>query len=268
MKVEFNDSEIKIMKTAIEQWGLNAQAGQTVEECAELIVALQKHINRTPNADTLDNILDEIADVEMMLAQMRVALNIGDGVLRSRIEIKFEKLRRYLADGETRYKIELAEAGTKGELLQLYRSVTGLPGCTWNEHYPNEEIIGRDIEEKNVYCLRDANGELIAAASVCRYGEGGLNDADCYTKAEKWAEFARIAVSRDFQNKGFAKILLGEIIIGLKSQGFKSVRLLVSEANITAVSLYKKLGFKKCGAVYMYERDWDCYELLLDWLAD
>ena len=100
MKVIFTDNEIKIMQTALDQWGLNAQVGQTVEECAELIVALQKHINRTPRSDTIDNILDEIADVEMMLAQMRLVLKIDDDTLRERIENKFEKLHRYLLNDE------------------------------------------------------------------------------------------------------------------------------------------------------------------------
>jgi len=100
MKVEFTDNEIEIMQTALDQWGLNAQVGQTVEECAELIVALQKYINRAPHADTVDNILDEIADVEMMLAQVRLALRINDSVLRERIEYKFERLQKYLTDEE------------------------------------------------------------------------------------------------------------------------------------------------------------------------
>ena len=100
MKVIFTDSDIEIMQTALDQWGLAAQVGQTVEECAELIVALQKHINRTPSPDTIANILDEIADVEMMLAQMRLALNIDDDTLRERIERKFKKLSQYLSNDE------------------------------------------------------------------------------------------------------------------------------------------------------------------------
>ena len=100
MKVQFTDKEIQIMQQALDQWGLNAQVGQTVEECAELIVALQKHVNRTPRTKTIENILDEIADVEMMLAQMRLALGFNDDALRNRIEYKFERLRRYLADDE------------------------------------------------------------------------------------------------------------------------------------------------------------------------
>jgi len=100
MKIHFTNNEIKIMQQALDQWGLNAQVGQAVEECAELIVALQKHINRTPLHQNTDNILDEIADVEMMLAQIRLALGISDEKLRERIEYKFERLQRYLAKDE------------------------------------------------------------------------------------------------------------------------------------------------------------------------
>ena len=177
-------------------------------------------------------------------------------------------------NSEMQYKIGLAELQDKDELLKLYTSMIGMPGCTWNEHYPNIDIIAWDIENKNVYCLYGESGEIIAAASVCisdslyGYEEGGLNDVDCYTNAEKWAEFARIAVSKNFQGRGFAKMLLEYIISILKNRDFISVRLLVSENNITAVALYKKLGFKRCGGVYMYEQDWLCYELILADLAD
>ena len=86
MNVQFTEDEVKIMQTALDQWGLNAQVGQTIEECAELIVVLQKYINRTERP-TIDEILDEIADVEMMLAQMRLVLGIDDVALRKRIDI-------------------------------------------------------------------------------------------------------------------------------------------------------------------------------------
>ena len=95
---EFTNNEIKLMQTALTKWGLNAQVGQAIEECAELIVALQKFTNRTPQANGIEKILDEIADVEMMLAQIRLALDIDDETLRKRIEYKFSKLNKYLLD--------------------------------------------------------------------------------------------------------------------------------------------------------------------------
>ena len=100
MKVQFTSAEISIMQSALDRWGLNAQIGQAVEECAELIVILQKYMNRMPQPETADHILDEIADVEMMLAQIRLALSIDDDVLRKKIESKFELLSQYLADDE------------------------------------------------------------------------------------------------------------------------------------------------------------------------
>jgi len=100
MKLQFTQNEIALMQTALDRWGLNAQAGQAVEECAELIVALQKYVNRPPQPESLDNILDEMADVEMMLAQLRVAFNIDDDALRRRIESKFERLEQYLENEE------------------------------------------------------------------------------------------------------------------------------------------------------------------------
>ena len=41
-----------------------------------------------------------IADVVMMLAQMRLVLDFDDIALRKRMECKFDRLSRYLADDE------------------------------------------------------------------------------------------------------------------------------------------------------------------------
>lgn len=87
------------MRRALRRWGEAAQVGMAVEECAELIVALQKYINRTHNSDTLENILDEIADVEIMLAQMRITLGISDAMLAKKMKQKLVKLEKALKKG-------------------------------------------------------------------------------------------------------------------------------------------------------------------------
>ena len=113
MKVQFTEDEVKLMQAALDCWGLNAQVGQTVEECAELIVALQKYVNRPPRPEAVDDILDEIADVEMMLAQIRFSLGIDDEMLRKRIEYKFTKFTQYLE----------AELTTKGGTLESFDDI-------------------------------------------------------------------------------------------------------------------------------------------------
>jgi hypothetical protein len=42
----------------------------------------RKHVKRTPQPGRLDGVIDEIADVEMMLAQMRLA-----GALRREVQV-------------------------------------------------------------------------------------------------------------------------------------------------------------------------------------
>jgi len=92
MKVEFNPAELELMQKAHDKWGLQAQVGLAVDECAELIVALQKHTNRMQSEQSLDNVLDEIADVEIMCAQMRYAFDISDEALRKRMAEKLARL--------------------------------------------------------------------------------------------------------------------------------------------------------------------------------
>lgn len=94
--LHFDSDKVEMMIKALEKWGVEAQVYQTVEECAELIVALNKHVTRIPTDKSLDNIIDEIADVEMMLAQMRITFGISDEAIQERIAQKFEKLKVYL----------------------------------------------------------------------------------------------------------------------------------------------------------------------------
>ena len=98
MNLRFDNEQTNMMWTALGRWGEAAQVGMAVEECAELIVALQKHTNRTPAPNTLENIAEEIADVEMMLAQMRLTFGISDEMLAKRIKQKFAKLEKYLKE--------------------------------------------------------------------------------------------------------------------------------------------------------------------------
>ena len=96
MKIQFSESQVGLIKEALEKRGETAQINKTVEECAELIVALQKYMSLPKLPGTTDGILDEIADVEMMLAQMRYTLGISDNDLHERIQRKFELLSGYL----------------------------------------------------------------------------------------------------------------------------------------------------------------------------
>lgn len=62
----------EIYKQAIETYGKDAQLKMCIEEMAELTQAICKSFR---GKDNLDNIIEEIADVEIMLAQLGLSKN-------------------------------------------------------------------------------------------------------------------------------------------------------------------------------------------------
>ena len=78
-------TDLEILKTAIRTYGEQAQERQAVEECSELILAIcHKHRGRE------HNIPEEIADVEIMLEQLKIINNCRDEVEK----IHKEKINR------------------------------------------------------------------------------------------------------------------------------------------------------------------------------
>lgn len=55
--------------TALKHYGVQHQIVKCMEECGELIQALARNLNRERNEE---NVVEELADVEIMLMQMRI----------------------------------------------------------------------------------------------------------------------------------------------------------------------------------------------------
>ena len=90
---------MNLYKKAIEKWGLEAQMNMTIEECAELIVALSKATRPTSNLycdERVDAILDELVDVEIMVEQMKHVFDYkySNGAVSKFADIKRRKLKR------------------------------------------------------------------------------------------------------------------------------------------------------------------------------
>lgn len=79
-------TENEILKFAIKVFGEKAQEEMAIEECAELITAINhKHRGRK------HNIAEEIADVEIMLEQLKIINGCDDEVEQIR-KSKLERL--------------------------------------------------------------------------------------------------------------------------------------------------------------------------------
>jgi NTP pyrophosphatase (non-canonical NTP hydrolase) len=82
------DEEKQILKDAVETFGIEKQLAMLQEECAELIAAVS-HYNRG-RCGALDNLIEEIADVSIMLDQISLAFDRDITPLRT---WKLERLK-------------------------------------------------------------------------------------------------------------------------------------------------------------------------------
>lgn len=73
-------AEKEIFEKALETYGLQAQITIVFEEMSELQKELCKFLRGKNDVETIANIAEEIADVEIMLDQMILLLDISDYV--------------------------------------------------------------------------------------------------------------------------------------------------------------------------------------------
>ena len=85
----------EIFEVALKKYGGEKQTIKLFEEMAELQDAICKSVTRR---GTVDHIAEEIADVEIMLEQMKILHNCEDAVERYRHE-KIDRLQRRI-EGE------------------------------------------------------------------------------------------------------------------------------------------------------------------------
>lgn len=83
-----------LLKQAIEEWGSNSQMDMVIEECAELIKAINK-FKRSPSAANMNELCGEVADVEIMCQQVRLMVN-KDALIDKIKEEKLDRLRARL----------------------------------------------------------------------------------------------------------------------------------------------------------------------------
>lgn len=88
----------KILKMIIEKYGKNKQVGQAIEEMAELTIELNKNINR--NKDNETEIILEIADVQIMLAQLVMIYDIDPEKLQGAVEYKLLRQKERIENGD------------------------------------------------------------------------------------------------------------------------------------------------------------------------
>ena len=157
------------------------------------------------------------------------------------------------------YSFALAKRSDTPEILKLYRSLIGVPGCTWNADYPSREITEADIDAESLYVLLDKKYKIAAAVTARK--DVDLDELDCW-RTKNPCDLARFGVLTGKQNRGTGGFLLRKTISAVRRKGFDGMRMLVSKNHVVARKLYQRQGFVKMGETTMYDSDFDCFELL------
>ena len=89
---------MNILEKAIEKYG-EKQLDQAQEELAELIVAISKY-KRNENKFTISNVIEEIADVNIMIKQVMMLLDIKEFEVKSEEIYKLNRLKKRMLKDE------------------------------------------------------------------------------------------------------------------------------------------------------------------------
>lgn len=143
------------------------------------------------------------------------------------------------------------------DILKLYRSVIGKPGCTWSIAYPNEATLYEDFRTGNLFVLRQ-RGQIVGAGSIVPRNE--LDDLDCWQHKENAGEIARIVIRSDRQSRGYGKYLVDMLCHRLRKHNRKAVHILVATENHHALNMYRESRFHNVGSCHRYDLDFYAYE--------
>lgn len=160
-------------------------------------------------------------------------------------------------------ELELTYVAAKPEefpvCMALYRSVFGQEGCTWNEDYPDEDMIRADISRGDLFCAKTAEGEIVSCI-VLDY-DPAVEELTCWNpELTPVCEVMRLVVKTEYQNAGIARRTLTFGMQEVKRRGFRATHFLVSQHNERALRSYAKLGFHNAGEAFLFGNDWFCYE--------
>ncbi len=156
----------------------------------------------------------------------------------------------------------LAADEDKTEILKLYWGMIGAEGCTWSEEYPNMELLNRDIENKNQFCMKNDTDNIIAAIVIDEDEE--VRKLPFWNPDYKKAGgLARLAVRQDYQNQGIAVKLIRETAKIMRERRYDAIHFLVSRSNPAALASYQKLNLHLAGETDLFGGNWLCYEGLI-----
>lgn len=134
----------------------------------------------------------------------------------------------------------------------------------WQDGYPNQEVVRKDVESGQGFVLTDGE-TIIGYAAVL------INDEPEYAKIEgSWLSngnfvvFHRVALSENYLGKGLAQKIIEYIEEFAKSNNIFSVKADTNYDNIAMLKIFEKSGYSYCGKVYFRGSERNAFEKVLE----
>ena len=123
----------------------------------------------------------------------------------------------------------------------------------WQNGYPNQTQIERDIANNESYVLINDANQVIATSMFSIRPEPTYKVIDGEWKikeSEKYGVIHRLAIDKNHRNKGVASYILNEFHQKLKKLTIRSLKIDTHQDNHEMQYLVKKLGYVYCGIIF------------------
>ena len=123
----------------------------------------------------------------------------------------------------------------------------------WQNGYPNQTQIERDIANNESYVLINDTNQVIATSMFSIRPEPTYKVIDGEWKikeSEKYGVIHRLAIDKNHRKKGIASHILNEFHQLLDRQQIRSLKIDTHEDNHEMQYLVKKLGYVYCGIIF------------------
>lgn len=122
----------------------------------------------------------------------------------------------------------------------------------WQNNYPNKEVIKDDIKNENSYVLI-VDDKLVGTVYFSFEKEATYEKiyTGNWLSNKAYGVIHRLAVDVDYQNRGFAAMILENIYQLCLNNSVYSIKVDTHQDNIAMQKLLLKQGFIKCGIIYL-----------------
>lgn len=122
----------------------------------------------------------------------------------------------------------------------------------WQDGYPDEARILKDIDNKESYLVANKEGEIIATYmfSTSKEPNYAIIDGNWMTSENAvYGVIHRIAVGENCKQKGVGKKIISLCEEKLKKQGIPSMRIDTHQDNLGMQHILKSLNYSYCGII-------------------